>query len=243
MGALGGLVFLFSNRVFIPFPSLHELNIRNCPKLIKELPTYLPLLTTLSVYDCPKLEFTLLRLPSLKQLHVQECDETIFQSEIELTSLTQLRVDSISALINLQQGFMRSLSGFRVLDIQNCEKLTCLWEDRFESEGLHSRQFASLGLGCNLRSLIIFNCGKLEKLPNGWQSLTCLEEFQIYSCPKLVSFPEVGFPPNLRSLTLSNCEGLKCLPDGMMLKTTSNNLCVHLSFAFQKGNYPPPLRY
>ena len=190
------------------FPSLHDFTVSNCPKLIKELPTYLPLLTTLSVYDCPKLEFTLLRLPSLKQLDVKEFDETIFQSEIELTTLTRLRVDSISALINLQQGFVRSLIGLQDLEIWNCEKLTCLWEDRFESEGLiHSRRLVSLGLGCNLRSLEIDNCDKLDRLPNEWQSLTCLEKLGIQNCPKLVSFPEVGFPPNLRSLTLSNCEG------------------------------------
>ena len=167
------------------FPSLHELKIHNCPKLIKELPTYLPLLTTLSVYDCPKLEFTLLRLPSLKQLDVREFDETIFQSEIELTTLTWLRVDSISELINLQQGFVWSLIELQDLKIRNCEKLTCLWEDRFESEGLiHSRRLVSLGLGYNLRSLEIANCDKLERLPNEWQSLTCLEKSSRCRFPK-----------------------------------------------------------
>ena len=233
------------------FPSLHDFTVSNCPKLIKELPTYLPLLTTLSVYDCPKLEFTLLRLPSLKQLDVKEFDETIFQSEIELTTLTRLRVDSISALINLQQGFVRSLIGLRDLEIWNCEKLTCLWEDRFESEGLiHSRRLVSLGLGCNLRSLEIDNCDKLERLPNEWQSLTCLEKLGIQNCPKLVSFPEVGFPPNLRSLTLSNCEGLKCLPDGMTSKMSTNSClletleilnCSSL-ICFPKGQLPTTLK-
>ena len=229
------------------FPSLHELSIGNCPKLIKELPTYLPLLTTLSVYDCPKLEFTLLRLPSIKELYVKEFDESIFQSKIELTSLTRLRVDSILELINLQQGFVRSLIGLQDLKIRNCEKLTCLWEDRFQSEGLiHSRRLVSLGLGCNLRSLEIDNCDKLERLPNEWQSLTCLEKLGIENCPKLVSFPEVGFPPNLRSLTLLNCEGLKCLPDGMTSKMSTNSClletltirnCSSL-ICFPKGQLP-----
>ena len=233
------------------FPSLHELSIGNCPKLIKELPTYLPLLTTLSVYDCPRLEFTLLRLPFIKQLHVHKCDEKIFQSEIELTSLTWLTVNSISELINLQQGFVRSLIGLQDLEIQNCEKLTCLWEDRFESVGLiHSCRLVSLGLGCNLRSLEISNCDKLERLPSEWQSLTCLEKLGIQNCPKLVSFPEVGFPPNLRSLTLSNCEGLKCLPDGMTSKMSTNSClletlgiekCSSL-ICFPKGQLPTTLK-
>ena len=233
------------------FPSLHELKISNCPKLIKELPTYLPLLTMLYVHDCPKLEFTLLRLPSIKVLYVKEFDETIFQSKIELTSLTRLRVDSILELINLKQGFVRSLIGLQDLGIWNCKKLTCLWEDRFESEGLiHSRQLVSLGLGCNLRSLEISNCDKLERLPNEWQSLTCLERLIIHNCPKLVSFPEVGFPPNLRSLTLSTCEGLKCLPDGMTSKMSTNSCllenleirnCSSL-ICFPKGQLPTTLK-
>ena len=233
------------------FPSLHDFTVSNCPKLIKELPTYLPLLTTLSIYGCPKLEFTLLRLPSLEELDVNKFDETIFQSEIELTSLTWLRVDSISELINLEQGFVQSLIGLRDLEIRNCKKLTCLWEERFESEGLiHSRQLVSLGLGCNLRSLKIRNCDKLERLPNEWQSLTCLEKLGIQNCPKLVSFPEVGFPPNLRSLTLSNCEGLKCLPIGMTSKISTNSClletleigkCSSL-ICFPKGQLPTTLK-
>lgn len=103
-----------------------ELTILSCPKLIKKLPTYLPSLTKLFVGNCRKLEFTLLRLPSLKKLTVDECNETVLRSGIELTSLTELRVSGILELIKLQQGFVRSLGGLQALKFSECEELMCL---------------------------------------------------------------------------------------------------------------------
>ncbi|KAL6327862.1 hypothetical protein AAG906_026540 [Vitis piasezkii] len=232
------------------FPCLRELTIDNCPKLIKKIPTNLPLLTELYVDNCPKLESTLLRLPSLKELKVTKCNEAVLRNGTELTSLTELTVSGILGLIKLQQGFVRSLSGLQALEFSKCEELTCLWEDGFESKSLHCHQLVSLG--CNLQSLKINRCDKLERLPNGWQSLKCLEKLEIADCPKLLSFPDVGFPPKLRSLTFGNCEGLKCLPDGMMQNSSaSSNSCVLESLeiklcssliSFPKGQLPTTLK-
>ncbi|XP_034702853.1 putative disease resistance protein At3g14460 [Vitis riparia] len=243
----------WSSSIDSSFPCLRTLTIYNCRKLIKKIPTYVPLLTRLYVDNCPKLESTLLRLPSLKEIEVTKCNEAVLRNGTELTSvtsLTELTVSGILGLIKLQQGFVRSLSGLQALKFSRCEELTCLWEDGFESESLHCHQLVSLG--CNLRSLKINKCDKLERLPNGWQSLTCLEELEIMDCPKLVSFPDVGFPPKLRSLTFENCEGLKCLPDGMMRNSnTSCNSCVLESLeikqcsslvSFPKGQLPTTLK-
>ncbi|XP_059597485.1 putative disease resistance RPP13-like protein 1 [Vitis vinifera] len=242
-----------SSSIDSSFPCLRTLTIYNCPKLIKKIPTNLPLLTGLYVDNCPKLESTLLRLPSLKELRVKECNEAVLRNGTELTSvtsLTELTVSGILGLIKLQQGFVRSLSGLQALEFSECEELTCLWEDGFESEILHCHQLVSLG--CNLQSLKINRCDKLERLPNGWQCLTCLEELKIMHCPKLVSFPDVGFPPKLRSLGFANCEGLKCLPDGMMRNSNaSSNSCVLESLeicecssliSFPNGQLPTTLK-
>ncbi|RVW40729.1 hypothetical protein VitviT2T_020537 [Vitis vinifera] len=243
----------WSSSIDSSFPCLRTLTIYNCPKLIKKIPTYVPLLTRLYVHNCPKLESALLRLPSLKELEVTKCNEAVLRNGTELTSvtsLTELTVSGILGLIKLQQGFVRSLSGLQALEFSECEELTCLWEDGFESESLHCHQLVSLG--CNLLSLTINECDKLERLPNGWQSLTCLEELKIMDCPKLVSFPDVGFPPKLRSLGFANCEGLKCLPDGMMRNSNANsNSCVLESLeikqcssliSFPKGQLPTTLK-
>ncbi|KAL6327698.1 hypothetical protein AAG906_022760 [Vitis piasezkii] len=207
------------------FPCLHELTIEDCPKLIMKLPTYLPSLTKLSVLFCPKLESPLSRLPLLKELQVRGCNEAVLSSGNDLTSLTK-----ICAI----------LQGLRVLKVSECEELVYLWEDGFGSENSHSLEVRYcdqlVSLGCNLQSLEISGCDKLERLPNGWQSLTCLEELTISDCPKLASF--------------------QILPDGMMLKmrndtTDSNNLCLLEKLGiyrcpslicFPKGQLPTTLK-
>ncbi|KAJ9685239.1 hypothetical protein PVL29_017316 [Vitis rotundifolia] len=220
------------------FPCLRQLIIQYCPKLNKKLPTYLPSLTNLYISNCPKLELPLLRLPSLGKLEVNSCNEVVLRSGIDLTSLMELTVFRIFGLIKLREEFVQFLGGLRVLNILACKELKYLWEHGYGLETLHHlqqltvtdcHQLVSLGEGeeqglpCNLQSLKICNCNKLERIPNGWQSLTCLGKLYIFDCPRLVSFPEVGFPPMLRHLTIQNCEGLKCLPEGMMVKVRNNS--------------------
>ena len=218
----------FSTETQSSFPCLHELQVFDCHKFTNKLPTYLPCLTKLQIEGCPVLKSPLLTLPLLKELAVTNNNEAIMRSVVDLTSLTQLRIKKILGLAKLHEGVVRGLQGLR---ISECEELTCLWEDDdnigFGSENLPSleiRHCPQLGsLGCNLRSLFVEECHKLERLPNGWQSLRCLEDLKIYQCRKLESFPKVGFPPNLRRLSLYGCDGLKCLPDGMMSKMSNNS--------------------
>ena len=102
-----------------PYPRLLYLSIRNCPKLIKKLPTYLPSLVHLSIWECPQLVFPLERLPSLSKLGIQDCNEAVLRSRLELPSLTKLRIHS-----KLHEGYM--------LEIYKCDELTCLWENGFD---------------------------------------------------------------------------------------------------------------
>ncbi|XP_034703238.1 putative disease resistance RPP13-like protein 1 [Vitis riparia] len=217
-----------------PYPCLLHLKIVNCPKLIKKLPTNLPSLVHLSIWRCPQLVSPVERLPSLSKLQVEDCNEAVLRSGLELPSLTELGMDRMVGLTRLHEGCMRLLSGLQVLDICGCDELTCLWENGFD--GIQQLQtsscpeLVSLGekekheLPSKLQSLKIRRCNNLEKLPNGLHRLTCLGELEIYDCPKLVSFPELGFPPMLRRLVIDSCEGLRCLPDWMMvMKDGSNN--------------------
>ena len=235
------------------FPRLHQLTILRCSQLIRELPAYLPSLTKLSISYCRRFESPLLELPSLNELEVDECNEAVLRSGTDLPSLTRLRISGISGLIKVQRGFVR---GLRDLRISRCREITRLWEDGFGSENLHcptirdDRQLVSLG--CNLQSLEVVNCDKLERLPNEWQTLTCLQKLLIKDCRKLASFPKVGFPPKLRNLNIQRCEGLKRLPDEMMI-TGSNSMCAlsleYLSIencasltCFPKGQLPTTLK-
>ncbi|WKA02329.1 hypothetical protein VitviT2T_020532 [Vitis vinifera] len=217
-----------------PYPCLLYLEIVNCPKLIKKLPTYLPSLVHLSIWRCPLLVSPVERLPSLSKLRVEDCNEAVLRSGLELPSLTELGILRMVGLTRLHEWCMQLLSGLQVLDIDECDELMCLWENGFaglqQLQTSNCLELVSLGkkekheLPSKLQSLKIRRCNNLEKLPNGLHRLTCLGELKISNCPKLVLFPELGFPPMLRRLVIYSCKGLPCLPDWMMvMKDGSNN--------------------
>ena len=230
--------------ILVSFPCLQELRVENCPKLITKLPNYLPSLIKLYICGCPQLGFPLPRLPSICELHTEECNEVVLKSGTDLSSLTQVTICRIFGLTKLYEGFMQFLPMLQVLQISECGELTYFRKNGFGLENLaHLQQLeisscpqlVSLeedkeqGHPCNLQYLRIEHCDKLEKLPNVWQYLTCLEELEIKDCPNLMSFPEMGFPPMLRRLSIQNCEALKSLPDGMMRRRNindTNTMCL-----------------
>ncbi|KAJ9685431.1 hypothetical protein PVL29_017460 [Vitis rotundifolia] len=139
------------------------------------------------------------KLASLRELNLNECDEAVLGgAQFDLPSLVTVKLIQVSRLTCLRTGFTRFLVALQELGIYYCDGLTCLWEEQW--------------LPCNLKKYRIEGCANLEKLSNGLQTLTRLEELKILACPKLESFPDSGFPPMLRRLELFYCGGLKSLP-------------------------------
>lgn len=68
--------------------------------------------------------FPLERLPSLSELGIQDCNEAVLRSRLELPSLTKLRIHSMLGLTRLHKGYM--------LEIYKCDELKCLWENGFD---------------------------------------------------------------------------------------------------------------
>ncbi|KAL6318158.1 hypothetical protein AAG906_035663 [Vitis piasezkii] len=215
------------------YPHVHQPTIRNCPQLIKKLPTPLPSLIKLNIWKCPQLGIPLPSLPSLRKLDLQECNDLVVRSGIDPISLTRFTIYGISGFNRLHQGLMAFLPALEVLRISECDD---------EEQGLpHSLQYLEIG-----------KCDNLEKLPNGLQNLTSLEELSIWACPKLVSFPKIGFLSMLRRLIIRDCEDLKSLPDGMMRNCNKNSsLCLleylEISFCpslrcFPEGELPTTLK-
>lgn len=247
------------------YPCLLELKIHHCPKLIQKLPSHLPSLLKLDIIDCPKLVAPLPSLPSLWDLTAEECNEAMLRNGDDLTSLNSLRLDNISDLTFLNEGFVNFLGALEVLEIWNCRELKFLFQSGVAFEKLSCIRHLAI-LTCqelvelaqenqtlppNLEYLEINNCAKLEKLPVGLQSLTSLRDLSIQKCPKLHSLAEMEFPPMLRTLEFYDCEGLESLPDGMMINGENRNSClleclkiVHCPslICFPRGELPSELK-
>ncbi|EOY20018.1 NB-ARC domain-containing disease resistance protein, putative [Theobroma cacao] len=157
------------------FPSLQQLIVHKCPKLTGCLPSLLPSLVTLDIYECKKLEFLhpngTNQYSALERLYIRKsCEDLI---SLPLGSLTKLRKIKL-----LDCKFLRSvgmpldchedLKFLRKLKIKNCDDL-----GTFDARGLSSLQklkivhcsnlftFGEGGLPSSLQSISIRNCKNL----------------------------------------------------------------------------------
>ncbi|RVW22687.1 putative disease resistance RPP13-like protein 1 [Vitis vinifera] len=203
-----------------PFPSLESLQFacmsawEDWEKLSLSILVSFPCLQEL------RLGFPLPRLPSICELHTEECNEVF------LPMLQVLQISECGELTYFRKnGFgLENLAHLQQLEISSCPQLVSLEEDKEQ------------GHPCNLQYLRIEHCDKLEKLPNVWQYLTCLEELEIKDCPNLMSFPEMGFPPMLRRLSIQIVKLLRQLPNGALARST---LLKHSALAAYFQKQPP----
>lgn len=246
----------------IPFPSLQELQIQDCPQLIESLPKKLYSLTKLELSDCPKLlPFLEDSFPSkLQSVVITNCNNlapqkqwglhgmkslTCFKieggcSEAELfpeeqllpNTLTSIRISGFPNLINLGEG-LHSLTSLKKLEISCCVKLELMPKE---------------GLSPNLRSRVITNCTNLMPLKkwsiHGMKSLTCIKIDG--GCSKLEVFPQGVLPNTLTYLCIRNLPNLINLGEGLHSLTSLKKLnikhCKKLNKLMPKEGFPLKLQ-
>ncbi|CAL5379516.1 unnamed protein product [Camellia sinensis] len=204
-------------------------------------------------------------------------DEELLATEMSkhLTSITALSISHVEKLAFLPTWFTRDLMGLEKLGISNCEelitlwqnkvrtqvclaslchlqisdcpKLVCLFEEEQEKGGEGSKEQQHEGLPCmtRLEYLTIEECGMLKKLPQDLHTYTSLGVLRICNCASLISFPMKGLPSMLRELGVSMCNALESLPELMTL----NNLqelevseCASLTYLLSRGGLPSTLK-
>ncbi|GKV02315.1 hypothetical protein SLEP1_g14770 [Rubroshorea leprosula] len=231
------------NSSFGSFSSLEELTLEDCCKLIGKFPDHLPSLKSLVIRRCPQLSCSPLSLPSLRVLEITDCNEAILRSMMNVTCLTSLEIKRISKLTCLPKSITQFLSAVETVDIEECDELTCLWEDGASLLSLKCLRIKKCPLLVSLPDLLpssleilsLEKCDNLDCLPNGLHALTCLKELSIKKCKKFVRFPVNGLPLHLKMLQLKDLVVLESLPDGLMKIGDGGNNMLQLEELVIKG--------
>ncbi|KAF8038187.1 hypothetical protein BT93_B0907 [Corymbia citriodora subsp. variegata] len=181
------------------FSSLQQLVLQSCLALIGTFPCKLDHLIKLEIYSCPLLNVStsVVCLPSLRELYLEDCDKEILKSLVNLTSLTILQVEKLAELVCFDDRFMSYLVKLKELHIISCDKLTYLWEDGNKTLDLNCLQRVVIRrcpqltylvpgeeLPCNLERMYLTLCTNLEKLASKMCSLGSLRVLSIWGCPK-----------------------------------------------------------
>ncbi|GLT25988.1 hypothetical protein SLA2020_010830 [Shorea laevis] len=205
------------------FSSLEKLTLEDCSKLIGKLPSHLPFLKILMIKNCPQLSYSLLSLPSLRELEIKGCNEAVLRNMMDVTCLTSLKIKRIPKLAYLPKSITQFLTAVETVDIEECDELTCLWEDGASLASLKCLRIREcpvlvslLDLPFSLQILSLEKCDNFDCLPNGLHALTCLEELFIKKCKKFVRFPITSLPLHLKKLQLEDLVVLESLLDGLM---------------------------
>ncbi|CAL5380367.1 unnamed protein product [Camellia sinensis] len=168
----------------------------------------------------------------------------------DLMGLEKLNISSCQELITLWRNKVRMqvcLPSLCHLEVFNCPKLVCLFEEEQEKEGEVSKKQQHEGLPCmtRLEYLTIQECGMLKKLPQDLHTYTSLGVLRIDGCASLISFPMKGLPSRLRELSVSRCDALESLPELMTLHNLLDlrvSCCKSLTYLLSRGGLPSTLK-
>ncbi|XP_048136860.1 putative disease resistance RPP13-like protein 1 isoform X2 [Rhodamnia argentea] len=175
----------------VPFSSLQHLVVRSCPSLVGTLPCRLDRLIKLEIHSCPHLDnsTSVVCLPSLRELYLEDCSKEILKSLVNLTSLTALKIENLTELVCFDPGFMRCLVKLKELHIGGCDKLNYLWHDGNETRNLTC-----------LERVIIERCPRFTSfvVGEGEIELSCnLKRMELRDCASSLLAPHPRHPSDL----------------------------------------------
>ncbi|KAF7137739.1 hypothetical protein RHSIM_Rhsim07G0070400 [Rhododendron simsii] len=237
------------------FARLIELSIKRCPKLLQKLPSNLPCLRKLDIYECPllvvawvpsptelnevrntvhfdsliSLSLTNVSIPnSLRNPEVG--DEVVLENETysHLSSLTSLRIDNVQGLECLPNWFLQGLTGLQELSLVGCKKLTSLSKDEVKQHGL-----PTLGL----RRFVVKCCTQLISFFE--------EEEEEEGLQQQKQHEEMPYLMTLDYLKIEGCGKLGKLPRGLHNIKYLQELIIHgcsCLVSFPKTGLPSTLR-
>jgi hypothetical protein len=187
------------------------------------LPEQLPRLRTLEISNCKQLVASVLLVPSIHQLHLNNCGK--LQFDYHPYTLRILKIggkcmeESLLEWVGhtLSHTFLESL----VIEDFPTMRITLDCSNNFLTflsitSSCDSLKTLQLDFFPKLQSLKLRNCSNLEMISHELEHEHSLTRLTIIECPKFVSFPKGGFSaPCLKHFDLCKLENLKSLPEFM----------------------------
>ncbi|PPR83916.1 hypothetical protein GOBAR_AA36788 [Gossypium barbadense] len=210
----------------LKLPSLRELSIKTCPQLLGRLPTHLPSFIrgcAELVDDCSSTAKDLSSLQTMSVSNISKFNIPADRTMLRFGNSEHFEIDGWEELASLSRyGF--SLVGYRFISVWRCPQLQYLEAEEAELQPDK--------ISC-VESLLIYDCERLNRLPQVLHELIFPTVMEIYRKPfqsfsalkaKLAwkcfqkdplkekgrtvwltyHFPLEGFPANLASLAISN---------------------------------------
>lgn len=134
----------------------------------------------------------------------------ILKKVLVLSSLTILRIRSISGLVYLHKALLQALVALEDLEIEDCIELMYLCQDGTNLNKLACQKCLEIKKCEKLVSLFEDQeHGNLERFPNGLNCLASFRDLKLDDCPRLVSFLGSDFPYFLKHREISQCGSMK----------------------------------
>ncbi|XP_021680447.2 putative disease resistance RPP13-like protein 1 [Hevea brasiliensis] len=225
----------------VEFPSLRELSIEYCPKLLGELPRCLSSLKKLVIRGCLQLVVSLPSLSKASELEIERCKEVDCRYVVDFGSLKSMVLSEISTLTSVTEWFTQGLKRVKELKVSGDIFPSSLQVNSNAAE--EEEQLVQQGpADSQLEILTLTDC---ENFPQWLHNLVSLRELIIEDSPRIVSFPKAGFPSMLRVIGISNCNAITSLPDAVIdskfLEHLEIESCDSL-VSLGRGQLPPTLK-
>ncbi|XP_035541685.1 uncharacterized protein LOC118344686 [Juglans regia] len=239
---------------------LERLSIINCEELtnlwsykVGSLPHYLPLLTYLDIYDCPKLVSSVVEEVDQERLQLR-ITSTLIEDCIALelpkasmynnTCLQYIHINNCDSLKHFARSHLPPT--LKTLIIWDCKSMRNLVEDDDNDTNNNSSCRRGITSLLELEYLEVTNCPSLESLTSKMTLLACLSNLRISEFSNLECLSSEGLRKltSLKIFQITFCEKLTCFPeDGLppsLLELWIKDFPKLMSFP--KNGLPPSLQ-
>ncbi|XVE51355.1 hypothetical protein DITRI_Ditri02bG0033700 [Diplodiscus trichospermus] len=240
------------------FPRLRSLTINNCPKLSGKLPSSLPFLEKLVIYQCEQLVVSIPSLLMLKELKIYGCKEVVQTSKVDFCTLDLMQLSNISKLTCPREGFMQGLAKVENLQIHGFKDMlslgslsfvrylkisSCLPLVSFGAEGDANKE-PELDIPFGYQGCVLF---RESILPSSLKKLAIKDCFDLQCVLDEEENVNIRNTCLLEELTINSCPFLKCLSARRELPLTLQylkiSLCSTLEMVTSQGYLPSALKH